>query len=97
MSKTAFWSALVGFSIYAASVVLSGADFLGYSHASQYTASSLQLTHSMGDWLPDAVALPFLDPGFEYVGIAQRVIEIAMGTWIIACAYYVRCSSEKGA
>ncbi len=41
-------------------------------------------------WLLAACSLPALDPGFEYAGIAQRIIEVSMYTWIIACAFYVR-------
>ena len=40
-------------------------------------------------WVAAALSLPFLEPGFGYVGIAQRAIELSMGTWVIACALYL--------
>lgn len=46
-------------------------------------------------WLVAASALPFLDPGFEYAGFAQRTIEVCMCIWITACGYYAKRSTES--
>jgi len=44
-------------------------------------------------WLVAASALPFLDPGYEYAGLAQRTIEACMYLWIIACGFYAKRST----
>jgi hypothetical membrane protein len=46
-------------------------------------------------WLAGALSLPWLAPNFAYVGVAQRILEISMGAWIITCAYYVRATSTR--
>lgn len=40
-------------------------------------------------WLAGALSLPFLDPDFAYVGLAQRILEFSMALWILACAWRV--------
>jgi hypothetical membrane protein len=35
------------------------------------------------------IALAFLSPDYEYVGVAQRVLEASMLIWVAACALYL--------
>lgn len=32
----------------------------------------------------------FIDPGFHYAGIAQRILEICIATWTLSCAWGIR-------
>jgi hypothetical membrane protein len=46
-------------------------------------------------WVVAACAFPFLaDHEFEYTGVAQRMIEACIFGWILACAFYIRRSTE---
>ena len=36
------------------------------------------------------VALLFLSPEFQYVGLAQRVLELCMLLWVVACGFYLK-------
>jgi hypothetical protein len=36
------------------------------------------------------VALLFLSPEFQYVGLVQRVLETCMLLWIVACGFYLK-------
>ncbi len=44
-------------------------------------------------WAVAAFSLPALDPDFEFAGLAQRTIEVSIGAWIVACAFYLRSSA----
>lgn len=40
------------------------------------------------------LGLMFLSPEFPYVGLAQRVLESSVLTWMVACAFYLRRTSS---
>ena len=42
-----------------------------------------------------AVGFLGLDPSFDYLGAAQRLLELAMNGWILTCAFYVRKVSVR--
>lgn len=42
-------------------------------------------------------ALLLLSPEFEYVGVAQRVLEASVLAWVVACALYLGAQSKTAA
>lgn len=39
--------------------------------------------------------LVLLSPDFQYVGIAQRVLEASVLAWVVVCSFYIRTSSAR--
>jgi hypothetical protein len=42
------------------------------------------------------VACAFLSPTFQYVGLAQRVLEACVLSWVVACAFYLKHHPSLG-
>jgi len=36
------------------------------------------------------LSLLFIDPGFQYAGIAQRILEMCIAVWTLSCAWSIR-------
>lgn len=82
MARVAFWAVVLSFSLYAATIVLGGAAFPGYSHAAQYI-SELGATGAPHSW---AVSwLGFIPSGLllmAFAAIAPVLLPRSPWTWL---------------
>lgn len=68
---------------------------LGWQARSWPGAGLLSLLGFLGA-LTALIGLMLLSPAFVYVGIAQRVLELSVLTWIVACGIYVNKNMANG-